>query len=360
MTAFDEAWDLMKAIGPKSFRYSQSIAPVLVNRTNPFTGDSQNYDEAGLEIIGRLGIDEAVRHLEDAEDVETFARKHGYDEGSAEMYDDESDEYHMQDPKDWLYDREWDTEIPVSTQQMLARGTTQTPTGKRRPYLADELRENLQPQGRLWGEGFGSLNQRALLDVIEESRDEGAKTTPVSSATTALAGHGSMVDVNPAFRGLGLGSSTLAAILENTGRVYDTRLSPGGFALANSMKRQLDDEGIGHKFHMDRRMETPVMDEQSQIRDWRHADARYPHQGRFEMKIDPSLRGTGKVLPVSPKKIGWQPTTLNRIIEGEDLVSEEEMRELVERAKKFRAVRRGPRDDPLGEGFPWLDNIKWE
>ena len=56
MTAFDEAWDLMKAIGPKSFRYSQSIAPVLVNRTNPFTGDSQNYDEAGLERSERLVV----------------------------------------------------------------------------------------------------------------------------------------------------------------------------------------------------------------------------------------------------------------------------------------------------------------
>ena len=340
MTSFDQAWRMMKAIGPDDFTYIQNVAPISVHRTNPYTGHGWTQDDPGMQITGFMDVDNAIRHLEGAEDIESFARRQGYDEEAAEL---------GWDPEDWLDMTEGDIEIPVQMQRQIARGLTNPETGKRRPFMANEIRENLEPYDRLWGEGFGSLNQRALLDVLEETKDAGNKRTPVSSATAGLQGQGSMVDVNPAFRGLGLGSSTLAAILENTGRVMDSRLSPSGLGLAHSTRRQLEEEGIPVRFNIDEAMKTPVMSEDEQKRNWREGDARFPHQGRFEMNIPTDLRGSGKILPKSPKRIGWSPTTLNRIIEGEKELTGDELKRLVESHQRA-----------LNLNQDWLNDIRWD
>jgi len=337
--AFDKAWSVIKAIGRDDFRYMQAIAPISTHRTNPWTGAKWTQTDPGMQIHGFMNLDNAIRHLEGAEDIESFARRHGFDDETAEL---------GWGPEDWLDMSEDENEIPVQTQREVARGV-KLPEGGRRPLSPDEIRENLEPHGRLWGEGFGSINQRALIDLLEERRDAGAWGANVSSATANLRGEGPMVDVNPAFRGLGFGSSTLAAILENTGRVTDSRLSPSGFGLAHSTRRQLDEEGIPVVFNMDRAMKTPIMSEEEQKRRWRESDARFPHQGRFEMTIPTGLRGSGKVLPKSPKKINFAPNTLSRIIEGEKSLTSEEMRDLVESHQRA-----------LGIDHDWLKNINWD
>jgi GNAT superfamily N-acetyltransferase len=348
MNPFDQAWDLVKAIGPDDFTYAQNVAPISVHRTNPYTGHGWTQDDPGMQMTGFMDVDNAIRHLEGAEDIESLARRHGYNEDTAMQYDENDELTIMQDPAYWMTDHDYETQIPVGMQEQVARGLKTPVSDKRRPYMADEIRENLEPYGRLWGEGFGSLNQRALLDVLEGTRDAGTKRTPVSRAIAGLQGQGSMVDVNPAFRGLGLGSSTLAAILENTGRVMDSRLSPSGFGLAHSTRRQLEEEGIPVRFNMDEAMKTPIMSEEEQKRNWREGDARFPHQGKFEMNIPTDLRGSGKVLPKSPKRIGWQPTTLNRIIEGEKELTEDQMRRLVESHQRALNLK-----------HDWLNDIRW-
>ena len=169
-----------------------------------------------------------------------------------------------------------------------------------------------------------------------------------------------MIDVNPAFAGMGLGYSTLASLLENTGRLQEQYMSPGGLATLQGLKGKLIDAGIGFKSDMNPSVHTPVMDAQQQLNNWQESDARYPNQGAVQMSINDGAQLTHQG---TPDTLGYITHSINQQLDNEQPSTVEELKAMLEASKRERRIMRGM--PPSMNRFPpfsapsWQDRISW-
>lgn len=361
---FEVAWDIMqKQIGREDFGYSMAVQPHMMS--NKF---GNMPPELGLRTSGNLPIKEAIRHLENSQSIEDFARTKGWESAEdvglkLEDFDDEWEFYERAaemgvgyDPLDHL-SNEYMYFRPHHAQQMAARGRGGGLTN------AEILRVNMEGMGHPneYREAFPPVAREAMLAALDTRLEAGATKAPVSTGSISALGQGPMIDVNPAFAGMGLGYSTLASLLENTGRVQENYMSPGGLATLQGLGRKLDEAGIGHKLSMNPSVHTPVMDAQQQLNNWQESDARYPNQGAVQMSIDDGAQLTHQG---TPDKLGYITHSINQQLDNEQPSTVEELKAMLEASKRQRA-RIANQPPTLRSRFPpfsapsWQDRISW-
>jgi len=362
---FEAAWDIMqKQIGREDFTYRMAVQPHMM--TNKF---GNMPPELGLRTSGQLPIKEAIRHLENSQSIEDFARTKGWESAEdlglrMEDFDDEWEFYERAaemgvgyDPLDHLQN-EYQYFRPYQAQQMatqpIERGGGLTD--------AEILRVNMEGMGHPneYREAFPAVSREAMLEGLDRRLEAGATKAPVSTGSISALGQGPMIDVNPAFAGMGLGYSTLASLLENTGRLQENYMSPGGLATLQGLGRKLDEAGIGHNLSIAPSVRRPVMDAEQQLRNWQESDARYPNQGTVEMSIDD---GTQLTHQGTPKRIGYINHSINQQLDNEPPSTTEQLKEMFEASKRQRArIRNLP---PTLSRFPpfsapsWQDRMTW-
>ena len=335
---FEAAWDIMqKQIGRDDFGYNLAIQPQLM---------ASNFGnlpaELGLRLSGNIPIKEALRHLEASQDLESYARTKGFetaeDVGLREEDFDDIDEFYEamaeygvgQDPLDYLeYGGEYQYFRPSEAQDLAISPRTGNLSD------AEILRVNMESMGHpsISREAFPPIARDRMIDALEQRIDAGATRAPVAAGNISALGQGPMIDVNPAFAGMGLGVSTLAGLLENTGRVMDTNFSPAGLATIQSLARQLDEAGIEHNFYMSPSVKRPLMDAEQQIRNWQQSQARYPHRGEVKLSIGD---GTQLTSQGTPDNVGVIQHSINQQLDNEPPSTMEEMREMLDRSKRRR------------------------
>jgi hypothetical protein len=360
---FEIAWDIMqKQIGREDFRYQMAVQPHMMS--NKF---GNMPPELGLRTSGSLPIKEAIQHLENSQSLEDFARTKGWESAEdvglrMEDFDDEWEFYERAaemgvgyDPLDHL-SNEYMYFRPHHAQEMAARGRGGGLTD------AEILRVNMEGMGHPneYREGFPPVAREAMLAALDTRLEAGATTAPVSGGSISALGQGPMIDVNPAFAGMGLGYSTLASLLENTGRLQENYMSPGGLATLQGLGRKLDEAGIGHKLSIAPSVHRPVMDAQQQLNNWQESDARYPNQGTVQMSIDD---GTQLTHQGTPDKVGYIPHSINQQLDNEQPSTVEELKAMLEASKRERRIMGGM--PPSMNRFPpfsapsWQDRMSW-
>ena len=216
---FEVAWDIVqKQIGREDFTYRMAVQPHMMS--NKF---GNMPPELGLRTSGQLPIKEAIRHLENSQSIEDFARTKGWESAEdvglrLEDFDSEDEFYEAQaemgvgyDPLDHLAN-EYQYFRPYHAKDIARRpdgGITD----------AEILRVNMEGMGHPneYREGFPPVARETMLEGLDSRLEAGAKVAPVSGGSISALGQGPMIDVNPAFAGLGLGYSTLASLLETLG-----------------------------------------------------------------------------------------------------------------------------------------------
>ncbi len=360
---FETAWDIVqKQIGREDFRYQMAVQPHMMS--NKF---GNMPPELGLRTSGSLPIKEAIRHLENSQSIEDFARTKGWESAEdvglkLEDFEDEDQFYEAQaemgvgyDPLDHLRD-EYMYFRPHHAQQMAARGRGGGLTD------AEILRVNMEGMGHPneYREAFPPVARETMLAALDTRLEAGATRAPVSSGSISALGQGPMIDVNPAFAGMGLGYSTLASLLENTGRLQENYMSAGGLATLQGLGRKLDEAGIGHKLGIAPTVGRPVMNAQQQLNNWQESNARYPHQGTVQMSIDD---GTQLTHQGTPDKVGYIPHSINQQLDNEQPSTVEELKAMLEASKQLR--RHNSNLPPTLNRFPpfsapsWQDRISW-
>ncbi len=360
---FEIAWDIVqKQIGREDFGYSMAVQPHMMS--NKF---GNMPPELGLRTSGSLPIKGAIQHLENSQSIEDFARTKGWESAEdvglkLEDFEDEDDFYEAQaemgvgyDPLDHLQN-EYMYFRPYQAQQMAARGRGGGLTD------AEILRVNMEGMGHPneYREGFPPVAREAMLAALDTRLEAGATRAPVSTGSISALGQGPMIDVNPAFAGMGLGYSTLASLLENTGRLQEQYMSPGGLATLQGLKGKLIDAGIGFKSDMNPSVHTPVMDAQQQLNNWQESDARYPNQGAVQMSINDGAQLTHQG---TPDTLGYITHSINQQLDNEQPSTVEELKAMLEASKRERRIMRGM--PPSMNRFPpfsapsWQDRISW-
>jgi len=360
---FETAWDIVqKQIGREDFGYSMAVQPHMMS--NKF---GNMPPELGLRTSGSLPIKEAIQHLENSQSIEDFARTKGWESAEdvglkLEDFDDEWEFYERAaemgvgyPPEDHL-DNEYMYFRPHHAQQMAARG--------RGGGLSDAeiLRNNMQGMGHPneWREAFPPVAREAMLGALDTRLEAGATRAPVSTGSISAMGQGPMIDVNPAFAGMGLGYSTLASLLENTGRLQENYMSAGGLATLQGLGRKLDEAGIGHKLGISPTVGRPVMNAQQQLNNWQDSNARYPHQGSAEMSIDDGAQLTHQG---TPDKLAYITHSINQQLDNERPSTVEELKAMLEASKRERRMMGNM--PPSMNRFPpfsapsWQDRIAW-
>ncbi len=359
---FEVAWDIVQEqIGREDFTYGMAIQPHLMS--NMF---GNLPPELGLRVGGQIPIKDAIRHLENSQSLEDFARTKGWQSAEdvglrLEDFDDEWEFYERAaeqgvgyPPEDHLQD-EYQYFRPHQAQQMARRrdgGITD----------AEILRVNMEGMGHPneYREAFPPVARETMLEGLDQRLEAGANKAPVSTGSISALGQGPMVDVNPAFAGMGLGYSTLAALLENTGTLSENYLSPGGLATLQGLGRKLDEAGINHNLSIAPTVPRPVMDAEQQLRNWQESDARYPNQGQVQMSIDD---GTQLTHQGTPNKVGYITHSINQQLDNEPPSTVEELKAMLDYSKRMR-TRYGALPPSLNK-FPvftapsWQDRISW-
>lgn len=347
---FEAAWDIMqKQIGREDFTYGMQIQPHLMSNQ---MGNMPA--ELGLRVGGQMPIRQAISHLQDSESIEDFARKKGWESAEdvglrIEDFEDEDDFFEAQaemgvgyPPEDHL-EGEYRYFRPREAQDLALspRGSLSDP---------EILRLNMEGFGHPndTREAFPSVARDIMLDGLDNRLEAGAKLAPVSVGSISAMGQGPMIDVNPAFAGMGLGTSTLAALLENTGRLQEHYMSPGGLATLEGLGTKLDAAGIEHHLNIDPRARRPVMNEEQQMTNWQESEARYPHQGNVQMTIpqDTQLTHQG-----TPEHVDRVKHSVNQQIDGEPASTDEELKTMFDRAMR--------NSNQMRQKFPWHDRITW-
>jgi len=137
-----------------------------------------------------------------------------------------------------------------------------------------------------------------------------------------------MIDVNPLFRGMGLGLNTMASLLENTGRIEEALASPAGLASMRALDRGLREMGINPNTNIT--VNNMMPNEQQRAEQWHYApEARYPVRGQMSMSVP---KGT-QINPVMPNRARPVTMTQEMADDGIEQFNMDQMRELVERAK---------------------------
>jgi len=359
---FETAWDIVqKQIGREDFTYRMAVQPHMMS--NKF---GNMPPELGLRTSGQLPIKEAIRHLENSQSIEDFARTKGWESAEdvglrLEDFDSEDQFYEAQaemgvgyDPLDHLAN-EYQYFRPYHAKDIARRpdgGITD----------AEILRVNMEGMGHPneYREGFPPVARETMLEGLDSRLEAGAKVAPVSGGSISALGQGPMIDVNPAFAGLGLGYSTLASLLENTGRLQENYMSAGGLATLQGLGRQLDEAGIGHKLGVAPSVGRPVMNAQQQLNNWQDSNARYPHQGTVQMSIDD---GTQLTHQGTPDKLGYITHSINQQLDNEQPSTVQELKAMLEASKQLR--QHNSNLPPTLNRFPpfsapsWQDRIAW-
>ena len=359
---FETAWDIVqKQIGREDFTYRMAVQPHMMS--NKF---GNMPPELGLRTSGQLPIKEAIRHLENSQSIEDFARTKGWESAEdvglrLEDFDSEDQFYEAQaemgvgyDPLDHLAN-EYQYFRPYHAKDIARRpdgGITD----------AEILRVNMEGMGHPneYREGFPPVARETMLEGLDSRLEAGAKVAPVSGGSISALGQGPMIDVNPAFAGLGLGYSTLASLLENTGRLQENYMSAGGLATLQGLGRQLDEAGIGHKLGVAPSVGRPVMNAQQQLNNWQDSNARYPHQGTVQMSIDD---GTQLTHQGTPDKLGYITHSINQQLDNEQPSTVLELKAMLEASKRLR--EHNSNLPPTLNRFPpfsapsWQDRIAW-
>jgi len=359
---FEAAWDIMqKQIGREDFTYRMAVQPHLMS--NKF---GNMPPELGLRTTGKLPIKEAIRHLENSQSIEDFARTKGWESAEdvglkLEDFDDEDQFYEAQaemgvgyDPLDHLAG-EYQYFRPYHAKDIARRpdgGITD----------AEILRVNMEGMGHPneYREAFPAVARDTMLEGLDSRLEAGATKAPVSTGSISAMGQGPMIDVNPAFAGMGLGYSTLASLLENTGRLQENYMSAGGLATLQGLGRKLDEAGIGHNMSISPMAQRPVMNAQQQLNNWQESNARYPHQGTAEMSIDD---GTQLTHQGTPDKLGYITHSINQQLDNERPSTIQELKAMLEASKRRRGIMGGM--PPSMNRFPpfsapsWQERISW-
>jgi len=363
---FEAAWDIMqKQIGRDDFGYSLAVQPHLMS--SQFGAMPA---ELGLRLRGNIPINEALRHLEASQDLESYARTKGFETAEdvglrEEDFDDEWEYYEAmaemgvgQDPLDFL-ENEYQYFRPGYAKDMAVNPNT----GKISD--AEILRVNMEPLGHpnISREAFPPIARDSMINALEQRKDAGATVAPVSTGAISALGQGPMVDVNPAFAGMGLGATTLAGLLENTGRLEENHFSPAGLATLQSLARRLDEAGIEHRLDMDPSVKRPVMDAQQQLRNWQSSSARYPHQGNVRMSIGDGTQLTNQG---TPDNVGIITHSINQQLDNEPPSTIDELRQMFDRSKRRRHIMTSSQPPTLLGAFhspfsapSFQDRIDW-
>ncbi len=338
--AFEAGWGaVLKAIvGPDNYRYSRFLTPITnyshkLGRSLP--------TQAGLSIEGSIPMDEAISAVEDKGDLEGFAESQGWDEEAMEMGWDDPMEY-LESIGTHAY------ESPHYLEQTFAHGE-RSPT-------AEEVEVNMEGLGPNWHDVFTATGQEAMLAGLEQLRDQGGKRVYATSGSIGATGAGPMMRVNPFFRGLGLGPATLASLLENTGYAVENMASASGLGTVDSLSRTLAEAQVPHQFNISEEVRRPV-----QSNDWRHSDFRFPHQGQQQLLLEEP----GTLLTANrPTKTLLRPLSIDMMREGEREMSMDQMRALVDSAKRELELYHSM-PSRFNDGFDpwknptWLDEINW-
>ena len=363
---FEAAWDIMqKQIGRDDFGYSLAVQPHLMS-----SQFGAMPPELGLRLRGSIPINEALRHLEASQDLESYARTKGFETAEdvglkEEDFDDEWEFYEAmaeygvgQDPLDFL-ENEYQYFRPRYAQDMAVNPNT----GKISD--AEILRVNMEPLGHpnVSREAFPPIARDSMINALEQRKDAGATVAPVSTGAISALGQGPMVDVNPAFAGMGLGATTLAGLLENTGRLEESHFSPAGLATLQSLARKLDEAGIEHRLDMEPGVKRPVMNAEQQLRNWQSSSARYPHQGNVRMSVGD---GTQLTSQGTPDNVGVITHSINQQLDNEPPSTMEELRQMFDRSKRRRHIMTSSQPPTLLGAFhspfsapSFQDRINW-
>lgn len=357
--AFDAGWNaIQKQIGRDDFTYSMYLQPSLLTDAGPLQRDIPM--QLGMYSVGSLPLNTAVQHLEQLEEDPTgFATQLGYETPESvglrrDDYDDDyewwealaehgiasSPEEHLEHEGVSLYDVE----------QLLDVFANQAG----RMPMADEFRYNIEDKSYYWpqmlqhGGGIGRYLQWA-----DQRRDEGRNTMPVSSGSISALGQGPMIDVNPLFRGMGLGLNTMGTLLENTGRIEEAVASPAGLGAFRAMDAGLREMGIDPNTKMNVR--NLMEDENERAQNWRyHRDSRYPVRGEMSMsvpegtQINPVLPNTARILLGTREmnEQGLEPLTLEEMRNLIDITQEEIPRRQLGQTLAPPSLRRQPYRQP--------------
>ena len=258
-----------------------------------------------------------------------------------------------EDPLEWMQHRDYGYSVPHFFSQFHRQA-------KRMP-LADEIRANLQGDGPKWAEGYAAAAREPMLDILQERKDAGKESVSVGTAASEASGLGPMIDVNPVFRGMGLGRSMLASILENTGRVQESYSSPAGYHTLQSLAREMGEQNIPHDLYIDEKAKTPI---DTQNLDWRSGEALHPHQGTQQLWIP---EGT-TLLPKQPEKTVVLPANLEMLMSGKQPRSREQMERLLEdTSRSLYRLQDAPPPSVMNEGVfappfsdpAWLYDLDW-
>jgi len=332
--AFEAGWNaIQKQIGRDDFTYNMWYQPHLMADAGPFQREIP--PELGIETLGRIPITSAIQHLEQLEqDPTEFATRLGYETPESvglrrDDYDDDDEWWEAlaeqgisSSPEEFLGHKE----IPLHVVQMLFDNAKQY--AGRMP-LPNELRNRLEnysfyyPQMVQYGGGVPNY-----LAYADELREKGQTTMPVTSGKISALGQGPMIDVNPLFRGMGLGLNTMASLLENTGRIEEALASPAGLASMRALDRGLREMGINPNTNIT--VNNMMPNEQQRAEQWHYApEARYPVRGQMSMSVP---KGT-QINPVMPNRARPVTMTQEMADDGIEQFNMDQMRELVERAK---------------------------
>ena len=331
--AFDAGWNaIQKQIGRDDYTYSMYLQPSLLTDTGPLQREIPM--QLGMYSVGSLPLNTAVQHLEQLEqDPTEFATQLGYETPeSAGLRQEDFDEDEWWEvlaqhgisgsPEEFLEHEGMDT---WRVQQILEQFAN---LAGRMP-MADELRANLDhsyyyPQAVQYG---GGINR--YLQWADERRDEGRDTMPVSSGSISALGQGPMIDVNPLFRGMGLGLNTMGSLLENVGRIEEAVASPAGLGAFRAMDAGLREMGIdpNTKINVNNLMEN----ERQRAEQWGYnRDSRYPVRGIMSMSVP---EGT-QINPVLPNTAKLLLGTRDMNEQGIEPIALEDMRNLIDRTQE--------------------------
>lgn len=331
--AFDAGWNaIQKQIGRDDYTYSMYLQPSLLTDTGPLQREIPM--QLGMYSVGSLPLNTAVQHLEQLEqDPKEFATQLGYETPeSAGLRQEDFDEDEWGEvlaqhgisgsPEEFLEHEGMDT---WRVQQMLEQFANHAG----RMPMADELRVNLDhsyhyPQAVQYG---GGINR--YLQWADERRDQGRDTMPVSSGSISALGQGPMIDVNPLFRGMGLGLNTMGSLLENVGRIEEAVASPAGLGAFRAMDAGLREMGIdpNTKINVNNLMEN----EKQRAEQWGYnRDSRYPVRGLMSMSVP---EGT-QINPVLPNTAKLLLGTRDMNEQGIEPIALEGMRNLIDRTQE--------------------------
>ena len=341
MVLFEKAWGLVKAVGPENFDYSVDLTPRELSFTNPLTGQEWAEEELGLQTTGSMPIKELLAHLEKVPSLKEIARGEGYysledarKDGFNEKisdYDEPDDFYeslleqgiNQDSVEDWV---RWSSELGQPFENYHdTLDTLNWPVKGRKYRIADSaanLRElvNRRSYGEDWRKFFPSLTKDKVMSSLESYRDEGNTRANVTSGGVGPTGLGPMIDVMPSFSGMGLGTATLASLLENTGMIQDSRMSQSGRNTIQSLIRQLNKDNI----------EYSLLDTMNSIPDPYNREL-YPLRGSLKFGVPDNSR---LISNQRDRKAGIDPLPLDMVIDQKEPMTDDKIKELLAESRK--------------------------